>query len=362
METLIKPDSTYSNNTRKHSFAIILGTVAMTLMMVFTQSAAYGANTVPVGNLANVSVFADVNLNNNGNSTISGDVNVNLLNILGISLPVGIRLGGLTNLGNGVSAQAKVDCDVALNNARSRGITANITADFGGRILTPGVYSGNLLTLNGVLILDAQHDPNAVFILNARTGINIGANAVVKLINGANSGRVFWTTAADATIGVNANFVGRLLSVGNILAKANAVVRGSLLSCDGEVTLNTNTINTPPIIGADVEVNIPAVTVPSIPVGPEAVATTTPVDPFDPGVTDTPTTVQSETGGALGEAVDSAFGSSNGANRTSAGSGGILAYTGRNALAIFAIGAGLAGAGWALAVQFKRRRLSDTEL
>ena len=301
METLIKPDSTCSNNTRKHSFAIILGTVTMTLMMVFTQSAAYGANNVPVGNLANVSVFADVNLNNNGNSTISGDVNVNLLNILGISLPVGIRLGDLTNLGNGVSAQAKVDCDVALNNARSRGITANITADFGGRILTPGVYSGNLLTLNGVLTLDARHDPNAAF-------------------------------------------------------------RGSLLSCDGEVTLNTNTINTPPIIGADVEVNIPTVTVPSIPVGPEAVATTTPVDPFDPGVTDTPPTVQSETGGALGEAVDNALGSSNGANRTSAGSGGILAYTGRNALAIFAIGAGLAGVGWALAVQFKRRRLSDTEL
>lgn len=336
----------------------------MTLVMVCTQSAAFaGTNNVPVGTLANVSVFADVELNNNGNSTISGDVNVNLLNsLLGISLPLGIRLGGLTNVGNGVTAQAKVDCDVALNTARARGITATINADLAGRVLLPGVYSGNLLTLNGVLTLDAKNDPNAVFILNANAGINIGANAVVKLINGANSGRVFWTTAADATIGVNANFVGRLLSVGNILAKANAVIRGSLLSCDGEVTLNTNIINTPPIIGADVEVNIPTVTIPAVPVGPEGVSTTTaPVDPYDPSVV-IPTDTSGETGGVLGEDAQNALGSSNLTSRRSAGSGGILAYTGRNALAIFAIGSGLAGVGWALAVQFKRRKLTDTEL
>ncbi len=327
-----------------------------TLMM---QTSAFGGTAnVPTGQLSNVSVFANVNLDNQGTSIISGDVNVNTsTSLLGLALPAGLSLSGLFNTANDVSAQVKADCNVAIANAISRPTTLTISGDLGGRVLASGVYSADVMKLTGTLTLDAKGDPNAVFIFKARSNLLINANAFVKLINGANSDRVFWATEADATLGVSSQFVGRLLAIRNILAQNGAKVRGSLLACNGSVDLNSNTISTPAIVGATVDVDTP--NTPSA--GVDGID-----DTVIPAVTPTTTPAGGNSAGA--RASDESDGSTLavGSNSTEKGTprksaSGILAFTGRNALTIASIAIALLGAGWGIAMTVKRRHAGKVD-
>jgi len=61
-----------------------------------------------------------------------------------------------------------------------------------GQTLTPGVYSiPSTATLNLVLTLDAQNNPNAVFIFKIEGAFSSAANAQVQLVNGAKACNVF---------------------------------------------------------------------------------------------------------------------------------------------------------------------------
>ncbi|MFY7732360.1 MAG: ice-binding family protein, partial [Bacteroidia bacterium] len=63
----------------------------------------------------------------------------------------------------------------------------------GGDTLLPGVYSvSGASTLTNVLTLNAQGNPNAVFIFKLQGAFSAAANAKVKLINGALACNVFW--------------------------------------------------------------------------------------------------------------------------------------------------------------------------
>jgi hypothetical protein len=103
----------------------------------------------------------------------------------------------------------------------------------GGVTLIPGVHNINgVTTLDGELLLDAQNDPNAVFIFQIQGTFATTANAKVTLINGAQACNVFWkiegaTDFATGTImkgtfivnnaaivfSVDVNLVGRAIAI-----------------------------------------------------------------------------------------------------------------------------------------------------
>lgn len=321
--------------------------------MSMSHTPAHAVDNVPTGHLANVSVFANVDLLNNGTSTISGDVNINTSSsLLGLVLPTGISLSGLVNLGNATTAQVKVDCDAVYANLSARPITATVNADLGGRTLTAGVYVADVLRVNGVLTLDAKGDSNAIFILRANAKLDVGANAVIKLVNGARSDRVFWRVGTTATIGANAQFVGRLFAQASIVANLNAYIRGSLLSCGAGVELNTNTVNTAVTVGADVPV--PST---SLPVSPQEVAD----ELTDPGAVLSDDTATSQPISDEQAASSNVLGTSASDDSARTSSSGLLAYTGRNAETIIPIALALLGLGWAAAVTFYRKRQAVTD-
>ena len=88
--------------------------------------------------------------------------------------------------------------------------------------LFPGVYqapSGSFLIQGGDLTLDAQGDPNAVWVFQMATTLTVGGPGVafpqsVVLINGAQAKNVFWQVGSSATI----NAAGGGTMVGTILA------------------------------------------------------------------------------------------------------------------------------------------------
>ena len=139
--------------------------------------------------------------------------------------------------------QAEIDLTTAYNDAAGR-FTVNIVAgDLVGLTLIPGVYkSTSSLGLNGTVTLNAQGNPNAVFIFQIGSTLTTGSGSNVNLINGAQACNVFWQVGSSATLGMNSTFKGNILALTSITVTTNATVDGRLLASNGAVTLDSNTI------------------------------------------------------------------------------------------------------------------------
>jgi hypothetical protein len=118
-----------------------------------------------------------------------------------------------------------------------------VAADLAGQTLTPGVYTASsTMGLSGALTLDAQNDPNAVFIFQVGSGLNIASASHVLLTRGAQSCNVFWKVGSSAVIDSSAIFVGNVMANQSISMKTAATLDGRVLARNGAVTLDTNTI------------------------------------------------------------------------------------------------------------------------
>jgi hypothetical protein len=133
--------------------------------------------------------------------------------------------------------------------------------ELSGLTLAPGVYksaggSFNILP-GGTLTLDAQGDPNASWVFQMNTSLNIGAigagatPARVVFRNGVgNAGNVYWQVGSSATINTGAQMVGTIIaSAGISLSTAGeatlTTLDGRVLALNASVTMVNTVINVP---------------------------------------------------------------------------------------------------------------------
>jgi hypothetical protein len=128
----------------------------------------------------------------------------------------------------------------------------------GSLTLAPGTYksaSGSFKITNGNLTLDAQGNPNAVWVFQAPTSLTVGIAGPagarsVNLINGAQAQNVYWYVGSSATI----NGAGGGVMTGTIIASAGVtfstagntvqtVLNGKAISLVASVTMVNTTIN-----------------------------------------------------------------------------------------------------------------------
>ncbi len=130
----------------------------------------------------------------------------------------------------------------AYNDAAGR-LNGVLYAELGGLTLNSGVYkSASSLLLTGSLTLDAQGDPNAVWIFQAGSTLTTASSSVVNLVGGAQASNIFWQVGSSATLGTYTNFAGSILALTSITVTTGATVDGRVLAIDGAVTLDSNTI------------------------------------------------------------------------------------------------------------------------
>jgi LPXTG-motif cell wall-anchored protein len=103
-------------------------------------------------------------------------------------------------------------------------------------------YTGATLGLTGTVTLDAQGDPNAVFIFQAASTLITASSSVVALTNGADACNVYWQVGSSATLGTTSTFVGTVLALTSVTATTSATINGQLLARNGAVTLDSNVI------------------------------------------------------------------------------------------------------------------------
>src|SRR6202049_1631702 len=177
----------------------------------------YGHSTA-LAQLSSFAVWGGAAVTNTATPTI---VNGNL----GVSpgsavtgFPPGIVTGGTIHAADAVAAQAQSDLTTTYVNLANEACNTDLTGqDLGGKTLTPGVYCfSTSAQLTGALTLDAQGNPNAVFVFQMGSTLISAANSSVVVINGGSDCNVFWQVGSSATLGANGAFAGNILASASI--------------------------------------------------------------------------------------------------------------------------------------------------
>lgn len=218
-------------------------------------SASSGSGSGTGSAYTNVTGSVSVNTNINSATVVSGMTS---------SPPAGtyaVSFNGQYNINPGsvssfiTTPGAKSDLVVAYNQLNELPVGFTHAPGFGaGEILVPGVYyCASPATLSGTIILDAQNDPNAVFVIKLGAELNVVANTKVVLANGTEAWNVFWLTEGGISIGESCNVKGTFFShAGAVSMQTGCVLDGRMLSQAGAVNmvssmitipLNTSTIN-----------------------------------------------------------------------------------------------------------------------
>jgi hypothetical protein len=112
-----------------------------------------------------------------------------------------------------------------------------------GKTLYPGVYHFTVvINMNEDITLDAQNEPNAVFVFTTTFGTVLSPYKKVLLAGGALAENIFWSTAGVALVDVGAHSEGTFLSYTGITINTGGSVNGRLLA-QTAVTLQMATIN-----------------------------------------------------------------------------------------------------------------------
>ncbi|WP_051664236.1 ice-binding family protein [Dyadobacter crusticola] len=226
----------------KHNFLNILINSAL----LVTASQLTFAQTAPnLGPAAKFALYTSVGgFANTGTTTITGDIG----NGAGAVTGSAVTVTGQTHFGDneGVLAATGVATAYAFLASESENPCENtLTSPLGGgTTLTEGVHCiGTATALTGTLILDAENDPNAIFIIKINGALSADATASILLANGAQIKNVYWQVNGAFTVAAGVAFVGTVINAGAISFESGASLSGRALSTAGQITLNNNTIS-----------------------------------------------------------------------------------------------------------------------
>ena len=225
---------------------------------VFCRNSCDAAPTFDIlGVLSNLVLYTNSGIVSNTSTTaIIGDVGSNAGSISGFEFSL---VKGNYNLADTFTSQANIDLDNAYNSLMSLPNTdlshgpSFGAATLGGETIYAGVYfiagAGSLF---GTLILDAQNDTNALFVLKFGGAFTVAVLSKMILINGARPCNVFFIAGAtvvtgDISIAANAFLKGTFIShAGFCDAGTSLFLEGRLLSTIGAVSSYSSVLYTNP--------------------------------------------------------------------------------------------------------------------
>ena len=215
----------------------------LVLAMLSCAALASHASADILGTAQAFAVLGGSTVTNTGPSVMTGDLGVwPGLSITG--LPPG-NVNGATHAGTAFAQQAQQDVTTAYNTLAGMASSQNLTGtDLGGLTLTPGVYFfSSSAFLTGTLTLDAQGNPDALFVFQIGSTLISASNASVVTINSADACDVYWQVGSSATLGTDTQFQGNILALTSITLNTRAtLLEGRALARNGAVTMDNNTI------------------------------------------------------------------------------------------------------------------------
>jgi hypothetical protein len=221
---------------------------AIALLLSTASLQTVSAATAPsLGTAASFAVLGASTVTNTGPSVITGDLGLYPGSSI-TGFPPGI-VNGTIHQTDAVAMQAQADALTAYNSLAGQPCSTILTGmDLGGKTLTAGVYCfSSSAQLTGTLTLDAQGNPNAVFIFQIGSTLTTASNSSVVMINSGVPCNVFFQVGSSATLGTGTLFLGNILALQSDTLTTNATVEpGRVFALHAAVTLDTNTISVAP--------------------------------------------------------------------------------------------------------------------
>lgn len=222
-----------------------LVSVLVVYLVVGMSGVAFAATAVDLGTAGSFAVLGGSTITNTGPTIVNGDLGLSPgTSVTGF--PPG-SVNGAQHITDAVAAQAEADLVTAYDAAsgQSTGVTM-VSGDLGGQTLIAGLYkSASSLGLTGTLTLDAQGNPDSVFIFQLGSALTTASASKVNLVNGAQACNVFWQVGSSATLGTNSSFVGTIIAMSSVTVNTGSSIDGRVLARNGAVTLDTSPINRP---------------------------------------------------------------------------------------------------------------------
>ncbi|OYU96369.1 MAG: hypothetical protein CFE21_08200 [Bacteroidetes bacterium B1(2017)] len=196
-----------------------------------------------LGTTANFALFTTTGaLGNTGTSSISGDVGSNSATPTGFN--PALVTGTVHSTPNSFTSACASDLATVYSylSSLSADIELLYPAQFGNKlVLTPHVYLLNAATtFTDSLFLNAQGNPNAIFVIKLYGAPTTSTFSNVVLINGTQSKNVFWVVNGAVTIAANSIFRGTIIcNNGAISFDVNCTLDGRALTTSGAVGVNT---------------------------------------------------------------------------------------------------------------------------
>ena len=214
----------------------------------FTTGAAIVIGQAPI-NLGTASTFAIIATDSIGGvagNNIYGNVGLSPGALSSITIAPSEIHGNIYTATNPIVKAAQASLLVAYKDATSRSLNAiSLPTNLTGLTLYPGLYVNASSTgiTTGTVYLDAQGDPNAVFIFKT-PALTTGTSTSVVLSGGAQAKNVYWQVFSSATLGVTSIFKGTVLADISVSVLNGAVVEGRLFAGSGPGGAGSVVVNT----------------------------------------------------------------------------------------------------------------------
>lgn len=185
-------------------------------------------------------------VSNTGVTFLTGDVGTNVGATTGFD-PLNVT-GEIHPIPDGSTAQAAADLLVAYNyiNALPYDIELLYPAQFGNSlVLTPHTYRmGGAVTFTDTVYLNAQGNPDAVFVIQVNGALSTSTYSKVSLMNGAQAKNVYWKIEGAVTINNYSTFRGTIICNNGALGAINTGVEfdGRALTTDGALSTAATTV------------------------------------------------------------------------------------------------------------------------
>jgi Ice-binding-like len=233
-------------NRSKRVSALLMGAALALCLTASNLAAQAPAPLAPVdlGSASTYAVLGASTVTNTGPSVINGDLGVWPGTAFVPGTPPAAVNGTIHALGDIAAQHAQASLAIAYNDAagRTAGVVG-VAGDLGGRTLAPGLYkSTSTLAITGDLTLDANGDPNAVFIFQVGSGLTVATGGRVVLSGGAKAANVFWQVGSSATLGTYSALKGTVMAYASITIATGATLDGRALAQHAAVTLDTNAV------------------------------------------------------------------------------------------------------------------------
>ena len=193
-----------------------------------------------LGTTANFALFTTAGaVGNTGTSFVNGNIGTHLGAVTGFGTST---VNGSVYIADAVTGQCATDLLALYTglNAIPATHSNHAPAFGGGETLYKGVYAiGGAGSVGAVLNLDAQGDPDAVFIFKIAGAFTTGASTTVNLLNEATSCHVFWIAEGAIAMAASTNMKGTLIANnGAISMAAGGVLDGRMFSTSGAVAID----------------------------------------------------------------------------------------------------------------------------